>query len=464
VQVIDEEHARRVAEPGVDEPRRGGEGELAQPAGVDVDRRRDVVRGDLERGGEERQVGAIGIERPQRRAELAQPRVRAVGLVDAARRLEQRPERVQAGRLVVPRAAALGARRVGRAGALEHEPRLADAGVPGDEQRRRGRPPLGSCARRPAPVLAGDAPEGGDPLALRVPARERAEVRAGREARAVMLAAHGEDLDRAGDALQLSAAHRLDVEAPADEGLRRVADDDRVGLGECLQPRGLVGGRARDAVAVEDDEVGVHRDPEAQLDLAARARPLGALADRPHHVERAEDRPPRVVLVDVGVAEADEHPVALVVLHEAAEPPDRGRAGPAVVGEDLLDVLGVATVGHRRRADEVAEHQRHLAALGRVRDERLRLGVVRIEREDRVEQRLHHRPVPGVVSGACVAHEIGDPVGERVAAQERVCLLACHWPPGRRRSVTDPVPATSRRQGGCTTIRRFASGRTGSVR
>ena len=109
VHVVDEEDRRAALQVSADEPRRRVQGERAQTGGVDVRGRLDLRRRDLDGSREERKVGAVGVQGVQPRPELAEASGRLVVLGDAARRLEHRPEGVQARGLVIPRAAALGA-------------------------------------------------------------------------------------------------------------------------------------------------------------------------------------------------------------------------------------------------------------------------------------------------------------------------------------------------------------------
>ena len=104
--------------------------------------------------------------------------------------------------------------------------------------------------------------------------------------------------------------------------MRVVADDDRVGLGKGLQTRRLVGGGALDVITVQGDEVGVHRHPQLQRNLIVDPQALRSVANRTDHLQGAEHGAARIVLVDLGVAEAHEQAVALTVLDVATEPFD----------------------------------------------------------------------------------------------------------------------------------------------
>ena len=74
-----------------------------------------------------------------------------------------------------------------------------------------------------------------------------------------------------------------------------------------------------------------------------------------------------VVLMGLRIAEIGEHAVAHVFGDEAAVALRSTSAQHVVIGrDDLSHVLGVEPRRQRGRADEVAEHHRELAALGRV--------------------------------------------------------------------------------------------------
>ena len=66
------------------------------------------------------------------------------------------------------------------------------------------------------------------------------------------------------------------------------------------------------------------------------------------------------------IAEIHKHAIAHVFGHETAEAP-HGLGDAFLIGRnDLAQVLGVHARGERRRADQVSEHHRDLAALGGV--------------------------------------------------------------------------------------------------
>ena len=87
------------------------------------------------------------------------------------------------------------------------------------------------------------------------------------------------------------------------------------------------------------------------------------LADRVDDGEPGADRPLGVVLVRLGIAEIDQHPVAHVLGDKPGEA-DNGVGDAAVIGaDDLAQILWIVARRQRRRADQIAEHHGQLAPL-----------------------------------------------------------------------------------------------------
>ena len=238
--------------------------------------------------------------------------------------------------------------------------------------------------------------------------------------------------------------------------MRRVADDDGVRLGERLQPRCLVGRGAHDLAPVEHDEPGVDGDPQELCRSRSRLR-----GDRAHDLQAAEHGAPRVVLVHPRVAEAHEQPVALAVLDEAAEALDDLHAGRAVLAQDLAQLLGVDPVGQRGRPDEVAEHERHLAAVVRSAQQLPRIRVAGIEAQHRAGERGGLGAVAGGGGQAGVGQQVLDAPRYPLVGHRRVELS------GRRscrrascRAGIDEDGVAGHGLYSSTMIRRFAIGRT----
>ena len=82
--------------------------------------------------------------------------------------------------------------------------------------------------------------------------------------------------------------------------------------------------------------------------------------------ERRPHRALGVVLLRLRIAEQRHQPVAEPLQHMAAEPGHRRRGFVEIGVDEVAPVLGVELAREARRADEIAEHDRDRAALGRV--------------------------------------------------------------------------------------------------
>ena len=156
---------------------------------------------------------------------------------------------------------------------------------------------------------------------------------------------------------------------PPKQILRRLADQDRVGRGERLQPcreiwrfaddGALLRGAAADDLA-DHDEAG--RDADARLN----PRAIGQLdaCDFGQDIDRGANRPLRRVLEGARKAEIGQHAVAHEFGDEAAEPSDRAGHGVLIAADQRAQKLGIDRAGQRRGADHVAEQHRDLAPFG----------------------------------------------------------------------------------------------------
>ena len=129
--------------------------------------------------------------------------------------------------------------------------------------------------------------------------------------------------------------------------VRRLADDP------ALLCRTLT-----DQVA-DDDEPGSDTDPRLEFggfDIEA--------TDRIDGTEPGADRPLGIVLMRLRIAEINQHAVAHVLGDEAIEPGDDLGDGTVIGADNLTQILRVMPGRERRRADQVAEHHRQLAAFG----------------------------------------------------------------------------------------------------
>ena len=169
---------------------------------------------------------------------------------------------------------------------------------------------------------------------------------------------------RLAHALQHLRPAVLDHEHPGDQALRRGGDHHRVGLGRALHARRDVRRLAEDLAAVGD-----HHRPGVHADAHGQARPVAGGeggVERRHRVDDRQagaDRPFRVVLARRGPAEVDEQPIAEVLGDVAAEARDGAGGGLLVLRDEVAPLLGVELLRERRRADQVAEEHRQLAAL-----------------------------------------------------------------------------------------------------
>jgi hypothetical protein len=163
---------------------------------------------------------------------------------------------------------------------------------------------------------------------------------------------------------ELALLHRLAAEEAAHQAVGGAGDDDAVGLGERLQPRGEIGRRADDEIALmrmrgeevaDDHHPGRHADPHRGVVAARQLEP----ADLGGDLMRGAHRALGVVLVRHGMAEIGEDAVADEARDEALVARDRAAGERAVAAQRLEHVLGLQPLGERGRADHVAEHHRH---------------------------------------------------------------------------------------------------------
>jgi hypothetical protein len=105
-------------------------------------------------------------------------------------------------------------------------------------------------------------------------------------------------------------------------------------------------------------------DPDPQRDpVLVTQRDVELLQFLEHRQARVR-RALGAVLARLGVAEVDEDAVARISGDVAVEALGGARARFLVTGEDLPEILGIERLGQRRGADDVAEHHRHVAAVG----------------------------------------------------------------------------------------------------
>ena len=153
---------------------------------------------------------------------------------------------------------------------------------------------------------------------------------------------------------------------------RRLCNHRAPRPGERLQPRGQIGGLAHDRLFLRralPDDIANHHDAggDADANLQTLLRGRVELRDHSDDIEPGPDRALGVFLMGAREAEIGQHAVAHEFGDETVIARDRARTGVLVGANDLAHVLGIKSCRHRGRADEVAKHDRELAALGDVR-------------------------------------------------------------------------------------------------
>ncbi len=156
--------------------------------------------------------------------------------------------------------------------------------------------------------------------------------------------------DRLALAFQIERLDRSGVDGPAQERVRRLADQDLVRLGGLLQPGGDVDGVAgcEPFRRADDDLARVHADAAADAERRKRVAHLRCRADSPQ----------RVVLMHRRHPEDGHHRVADELFHRAAVRLDDRLHPLEVPGEQRLQRLRVGALAERGRAHDVAEDHR----------------------------------------------------------------------------------------------------------
>jgi hypothetical protein len=160
------------------------------------------------------------------------------------------------------------------------------------------------------------------------------------------------------------------LEAASRELARAVADHDGVGLGQRLQPRRQVGRVAKREPLVSCPPTNVADHHHPGVDADAQRQPcrrivrqtLLRFAHPGDDSETGAYRPLSVVLVGDWVAEVNQEPITQVLGDVAPEALDDPCRGLLVSADDGTQFLRIEPFRQCRRAHQVAEHHRQLAA------------------------------------------------------------------------------------------------------
>ncbi len=154
----------------------------------------------------------------------------------------------------------------------------------------------------------------------------------------------------------------------ASEPPRHCGNDHRVRRRRRLQPRGEVRRLADDVALLhlarseqfaDHDEAG--GDADAHLMAAFGEKLVYGIDQREARAHRVFD----VNFMRFGIAEIHQHAVAHIFGDVAAEATDHPGRAFVVCGDHVAQIFRIKLCRERRRADEIAEHHRDLAALGR---------------------------------------------------------------------------------------------------
>ena len=171
---------------------------------------------------------------------------------------------------------------------------------------------------------------------------------------------------RLDDAFEGMGSQILEIEGAADQAPGRGGDDDIVGLRQPLQACGEIGRLAHRqlrhrgiATAGLADHYRPGGDADSDLERGPRLDRLHRLDD----LEPSPQRPLGIVLVSLRPAEIGHQTVAQILRDMALVALDDRPAGALIRLHEASQVLGIELLGQRRRAHQVAEHHRDLAAL-----------------------------------------------------------------------------------------------------
>jgi hypothetical protein len=186
------------------------------------------------------------------------------------------------------------------------------------------------------------------------------------------------------------------IEKPADLPARRIANNQRVRGGQALQSGGEVGRLANDPALLCGtlaDQIADHGKPSGDAETHAQILSRRQAADRLDYRQPGAHRTLGIVLMRPRITEIDQHPVAHIFRDKAVEAADRIADRTVVAADQLPQILRVMAGRQCRRADQITEHHRQLAAFGVggsrcITERRYHCGVGHqgAERGDRIQQ------------------------------------------------------------------------------
>ena len=246
-------------------------------------------------------------------------------------------------------------RRLGQLAAkLFDEPRLADAGLAGDQDKLAlARESALRAARKDGEVVFATDKRGEEPGAPLAPA-----------------AADPHDpieLHWRGGTLELMGALVLDDEQSGDLPLDGRCDQHRSRLGGGLSAGGDVGRFPEHFARGVDDHLAAF-DADANGKLWSAGRHVSAV-HLGHRLLDAQGGPNgsfRVILLRLRIAEASHEPIAELLEHPPAKRRHRLRGLIEIAVDEIAPVLDVRSSRELGRADEVAEHDGDRAPFGRI--------------------------------------------------------------------------------------------------
>jgi hypothetical protein len=179
-----------------------------------------------------------------------------------------------------------------------------------------------------------------------VAADERALARAQRFEPAAdpALAEHAKCRNRCRQPFHLDLAEALIIKQASDQPPRSLRDDDRVGFGEPLQPRGEIGRLANDGLLLggaRSDQVADDGKPGRQTDADLQCLRQSKPAHRLDYAQTRSHRTLGVVLMGLRIPEIDKDPVAHILCDKSAELADRPRRRSMIGADHLPQILGI---------------------------------------------------------------------------------------------------------------------------